>query len=548
MPNLDQTNALSTSWCARVSSRDSISSRDLAAMLEAALNGAAESGRLAIDFGDASLSYRDLLADTARVQQRLTQAGLTAGCRVGIHLERTPTLIASLLACLFSGMAFVPLDPLFPAGRLRDIAEEAQLDAVLEAGHETGNKAGSEVPAAIGFRCPVVSLDDNKEQTRHRTQHGGVGALTLSPKLRPDTTAYMMFTSGSTGKPKGVVISHQALATFLCAAVARLELDARCHWLLITTIAFDISMLEIFAPLLVGGRLLLTDSEAHKDPHAVAATLAQHPSVNVLQATPTFWRMLVNTGWQGQSGLTALTGGEALDSGLAQQLHSRCEVLWNCYGPTEATVWSLMSTVQPGQPITIGQSLAGYGHLVLDETASSVGEGLEGELCIYGDALSDGYWQRADLTAAQFVVRADGRRYYRTGDKVRRLADDRYQYLGRLDDQVKLRGYRIELGEIEARLRELDGVSDAAVRLEGEGEQAMLVAYLEQDAQAGAPISQEVTRSQGMIRSQGMTRLQLRKALAAHLPGYMIPGRFVWLNSLPKTASGKVDRKRLVAG
>ncbi|MBV7260439.1 amino acid adenylation domain-containing protein [Photobacterium sp. WH24] len=494
---------------------------DLAPMLEAALIGAAESGRVAIDFGEQSISYRQLLAAVSRVQQQLNQADLQPGNRVGIHVERSPALIATLLACLFSGVAFVPLDPLFPAGRLRDIAEEAQLDAVLE--------TGGDASAPIGFCCPVLSVEPEGEWP---LQAGNVAPM-RSPLLRPHTTAYMMFTSGSTGKPKGVVISHQALSTFLCAALARLNLDAGCHWLLITTIAFDISMLEIFAPLLVGGRLRLTSSEEHKDPHAVAAILARYPSVNTLQATPTFWRMLVNTGWQGQTGLTALTGGEALDGGLAQQLLSRCAELWNCYGPTEATVWSLISQVQPDQPITIGRSLAGYGHLVLDDNDQPVAVGQEGELCIYGDALSDGYWQRADLTARQFINRADGLRYYRTGDHVRRLADDSYQYFGRLDGQVKLRGYRIELGEIEARLRGLAAVRDAAVTLKGEGEQATLVAYLEQGEHSGNSGSPE------------MTRLQLRKALSAHLPGYMIPGRFVWLTRLPTTASGKVDRKQL---
>ncbi|NAX48429.1 amino acid adenylation domain-containing protein [Photobacterium halotolerans] len=496
---------------------------DLAPMLEAALIGAAESGRVAIDFGEQSISYRELLAEVSRVQQQLNQAGLQLGHRVGIHVERSPTLIATLLACLFSGVAFVPLDPLFPAGRLRDIADEAQLDTVLETGRDDS--------APIGFCCPVLSLEPEGEWPLQ----AGNAAPISSPLLRPHTTAYMMFTSGSTGKPKGVVISHQALSTFLCAALARLNLDAGCHWLLITTIAFDISMLEIFAPLLVGGRLRLTSSEEHKDPHAVAAILARYPSVNTLQATPTFWRMLVNTGWQGQTGLTALTGGEALDRGLAQQLLSRCAVLWNCYGPTEATVWSLMAEVQPDQPVTIGCSLAGYGHLVLDDNDQPVAVGQEGELCIYGDALSDGYWQRVDLTERQFITRSDGLRYYRTGDHVRRLADDSYQYFGRLDGQVKLRGYRIELGEIEARLRGLAAVRDAAVTLEGEGEQAMLVAYLEQGERSEATSSE-------------MTRLQLRKALAAHLPGYMIPGRFVWLARLPTTASGKVDRKQLAAG
>ncbi|WP_108743718.1 amino acid adenylation domain-containing protein [Salinivibrio sp. ML290] len=494
----------------------------LAPMLEAALMEAATSGLIAIDFGDQSIRYDQLLVAVSQVQQRLNQAGLQPGDRVGIHLMRSPTLIATLFACVFSGVAFVPLDPLFPAGRLREIADEAKLSAVIE--------ANSDGAAPIAFDCPVITLSLVEECVANES---GLTPLYL-PLLSPQTTAYIMFTSGSTGKPKGVVISHQAMATFLSAAVTRLNLDDKCHWLLITTIAFDISILEIFAPLLVGGRLCLANSEEHKDPHLVAAMLTRHPSLNTLQATPTFWRMMINTGWSGKTGLRALIGGEALDAGLAEQLMARSRILWNCYGPTEATVWSMMSEVKTAHQITIGSSLVGYAHCVLDDEGQPVDLGHEGELCISGNALSDGYWQRDDLTARQFIMRNDGRRYYRTGDIVRRLADDCYQYIGRQDSQIKLRGYRIELGEIEARLRELDTVLDAAVKLEGEGENRILVGYIEQ-GECGSAYTPE------------MTRLQLRKALSPHLPGYMIPTRFVWLASLPKTASGKVDRKQLTA-
>ncbi|WBA10280.1 amino acid adenylation domain-containing protein [Salinivibrio kushneri] len=493
----------------------------LAAMLKAALTEAAASDGVAIDFGEQSIRYDQLLVAVSQVQQRLNQAGLRPGDRVGVHVMRSPTLITTLLACLFSGVAFVPLDPLFPSGRLKEIADEAKLNAVIEASCD-----GS---APIAFDCPVVTLrlvDENTAKETSRTP------LHL-PLLSPQSTAYIMFTSGSTGKPKGVVISHQAMATFLSAAVTRLNLDSECHWLLITTIAFDISMLEIFAPLLVGGRLCLASSEEHKDPHLVAALLTRHPSINTLQATPTFWRMMVNIGWRGKAGLRALIGGEALDAGLAEQLMARSRILWNCYGPTEATVWSMMSEVTTAHRLTIGSSLAGYGHFVLDEEGQPVPFGHEGELCICGNALSDGYWQRDDLTASQFITCSDGRRYYRTGDIVRQLADDCYHYIGRQDGQVKLRGYRIELGEIEARLRGLEAVLDAVVKLEGEGENRVLVGYLEQGERSNASTPK-------------MTRLQLRKALAPQLPGYMIPTRFIWLESLPKTASGKVDRKQLM--
>ncbi|MDV5171355.1 amino acid adenylation domain-containing protein [Photobacterium rosenbergii] len=493
----------------------------LAESLLSALNEAAQAQRIALDFQGRAYSYCEIQAQAAAIQQVLVDHGITQGDRVGLYLERSPAMVSAMLACLLSGVVFVPLDPLFPAARLVAIEQEAQLATVL---------GDSEVPAGPKFSCSLIQVLSGLPAEGMEPQGSDRSQIPWGVDLPPRAPAYMMFTSGSTGKPKGVVISYQALQTFLRASIDRLGLDKQCYWLLITTMAFDISMLEIFAPLLVGGRMVLTSSQEHKDPHAVAEYLDRFPQINVLQATPSFWRMLVNCGWQGKSDLMALSGGEALDGRLAQQLFGRCNELWNCYGPTEATVWSLMSRVmacdQNGPAIHIGSSLSGYAHWVLDGNGMEVAIGEEGELCILGAALSEGYWQRSDLTARQFVNHPEsGVRYYRTGDRVRKLGEDSFHYLGRFDDQVKLRGYRIELGEIESQLRNIPQVGDAAVRLEGEGGVAMLVAYLEVESLP--------------------SRLQLRKLLSNSLPAYMIPSRFNRLDCLPKTASGKVDRKRL---
>ena len=499
-----------------------VNDKALAALLLSALNEATEQQRVAMDFQEQVYSYRDLCTQVAAIQQLLVDHGLVQGDRVGVYLDRSPIMVSTMLACLLSGVVFVPLDPLFPAARLVAIQQEAELSAVVcKKSTESGNTDKQPY-----FSCPLLPVSESLASLPTT----GVGLTPWCLELPLRAPAYMMFTSGSTGKPKGVVISHQALQTFLGASIERLALDEHCYWLLITTMAFDISMLEIFAPLLVGGRMVLTSSHEHKDPHAVAEYLERYPQVNVLQATPSFWRMLVNCGWQGKANLMALSGGEALDGKLAHQLLGRSHELWNCYGPTEATVWSLMSRVtaseQEGPAIHIGSSLLGYDHWVLDGNGVEVPVGEEGELCIIGTALSEGYWQRADLTARQFVTHLEsGVRYYRTGDRVRKLSEDSFHYLGRFDDQVKLRGYRIELGEIESQLRNLPVVRDAAVCLEGEGEEAVLVAYLE--AESLPP------------------RLQLRKSLASMLPAYMIPSRFMRLDTLPKTASGKIDRKRL---
>ncbi|RYC47043.1 amino acid adenylation domain-containing protein [Pectobacterium zantedeschiae] len=487
--------------------------------LLARLAQAARQDGVAIRFQERAISYRELLQRVALIQGMLAAQGITAGQRVGLHLSRQPDTVAALLACLFSQVTFVPLEPDFPGERLQAIQQEAALASVLQDSYTAGS---------LTFDCPILNLCDLPDADR---------ALSASVQLAqadgPETAAYMMFTSGSTGKPKGVVIGQRALQTFIHASVERLVLTDKANWLLITTLAFDISMLEVFGPLWAGGVLHLTTHEEYKDPQAVAAYLQDRPEINVLQATPAFWRMMFKAGWQGKPDLVALCGGEALDLRLAQRLISRCKTLWNCYGPTEATIWSQMAQIDGAalenqHTVVLGNTLAGYQHLVIDDDRHPLTEGMVGELCILGDALSSGYWQRDDLTQDRFIQQGEsGQRMYRTGDKVRLLEDDRYQYLGRFDDQVKLRGFRIELGEIEAQLKRIEQVQDAAVKLQGEGDDAVLVGYVEYK-----PGSE-------------MTKLALRKQLHQFLPAYMVPGRIVTLDKLPKTGSGKVDRKRL---
>ncbi|MBV7413124.1 amino acid adenylation domain-containing protein [Aeromonas sp. sif2433] len=437
--------------------------------------------------------------------------GLAVGERVGLYLTRSPDLVASLLACLRLGLCFVPLEPDFPVERLQGIARQARLSAVI----------CDAVWGMPEFGCPLRTLPaPGQGERRPRPAY---------PQVDDALAAYMMFTSGSTGEPKGVVISRRALLCFLDGIRERLGLTPSCHWLFITTPAFDISLLEMLGPLWSGGRLTVASNQHNKDPLGMLALLAADTSIDWMQATPACWRMLLKAGWQGHDGLTALCGGEALDPGLAEQLCARTRRLWNCYGPTEATVWSLVSEVRwppaDGQ-ITIGHSLPGYRHWVLDEAGLPVADGEAGELCIESPALCEGYWRKPALTAAAFL-RLDNHRLYRSGDRVRRLGVDRFLYLGRRDDQVKLRGFRIELGEVETALRRQPGVQEAAVRLIGEGDEAMLVGYVE--ARVGVTLN----------------RLALRKGLQASLPHYMVPARILLLDALPKTGSGKLDRKAL---
>ncbi|KUE79945.1 peptide synthetase [Aeromonas schubertii] len=475
-------------------------SADLAGSLRARL--AANPDAPAITMGGQTLSYGALIERVGQIAGLLE--GLAVGERVGLYLTRSPDLVASLLACLRLGLTFVPLDPAFPAARLETIARRARLSALLCDG-EGGPDVG----------LPRLALSG-----------AGLGSADHWPRVDDGVAAYMMFTSGSTGEPKGVVISRRALHRFLSAIAERLGLTPECHWLFITTSAFDISLLEMLGPLWGGGRLTVASGEEHKDPTKILALLEGDASLNWLQATPASWRMLLKAGWQGTENLTALCGGEALDPGLAAELCRRTRRLWHCYGPTEATVWSMVGEVTSAAgEVTLTNSLSGYRHWVIDESGAAIERG-EGELCIESEALFDGYWERPDLGEAAQLTHA-GRRLYRTGDRVRRLGADRFLYLGRRDDQVKLRGFRIELGEVEAALRRQSGVQEAAVRLWGEGDEAMLVGYVE--AKAGVSLS----------------RPALRRGLQAILPYYMVPARLMLLPTLPKGGSGKIDRKAL---
>ena len=452
----------------------------------------------------ASFSYAELHARVGAIVLQLREQGLVEGDRVGLHLARGPDLIATVLACLHEGVCFVPLEPDFPLERLQGIVDDAQLRWVIQ----------DEQPS--GSLSPSLRLLP------------GLAQMPAPPALDERLPAYMMFTSGSTGKPKGVVIERAALGNFLDAATRRIGVSTATRWVFTTTPAFDISLLEMLGPLWAGGYVEVVCAPAHKDPVALLQLLDGRPDLNTLQATPAFWRMLLKAGWQGRDGLVALCGGEALDVALATRLGAAVGQLWNCYGPTEATVWSMMSQVElplGEQGVRLRQSLDGYRHWVLNEQGIAVEPGDEGELCIEGPSLAQGYWQRRDLTEQAFIA-WQGRRLYRTGDQVRRIGEDEFQYRGRRDDQIKLRGFRIELGEIEASLRHIEGVLEAAVRLLGEGDEACLVGYVE-------------------LRSGGSTRVEIRRQLQRSLPYYMIPSRIVLLDSLPKTASGKIDRKRL---
>lgn len=465
-----------------------------------------------------STTYRTLHDRTRQLTGRLVRAGVEPGDRVAVSAERSPDLIAALLAVLRAGACYVPLDPHQPVERLRLILEDAEPRLIL-------GDSGSNAMANAGD-IPLLRLDEEIPD------EDGVDSEDRAVR---SAAAHLLFTSGSTGRPKGVQVNHGNFAAFLEAMRVEPGCGPEDRLLAHTTVGFDIAGLELFLPLVAGGTVILGDSADRLDPRAVDRLLTEE-SVTMFQATPATYHMLLQGDWQGAP-VKALVGGEALSQELAQELLTRVDGLWNMYGPTETTVWSTCERIRPGaQPITIGKPIRGTRIYVLNRAGGLTPPGVAGELCIGGLGVADGYFRRADLTARHFVADpfastdADPSgataRMYRTGDIVRLNGDGALEFLGRRDHQVKVRGFRIELGEIESVLESHPAVAQAIVAARGVAMDATLIAY---------------------VRSRGdaLEESDLEAFLRRKLPPYMVPSRIVHVTEFPLTAAGKVDRKRL---
>ncbi|MDT3395984.1 amino acid adenylation domain-containing protein [Streptomyces sp. B1866] len=491
------------------------------AHLRIAEQAARTPGAEALRHGAEALDYAALDRRADRLAHRLRRLGVGPGALTGVCVERCPDMVVALLAVWKAGGAWVPLDPALPAARLAYMAEDSRLAVLL-----THSPLLGLVPAE---GAAVLCLD--RERAALAAEPDG------PPQARAtgDDPAYVLYTSGSTGRPKGVQVPHRALANFLASMAETPGLTDADTLLAVTTLSFDIALLELLLPLATGGRVVLADRETAADGARLAAAL-DACEATVMQATPATWRMLLDAGWRGRPGLRALVGGEALPAALADRLLGLGLEAWNMYGPTETTIWSATARLDGG-PVVLGEPIAETELHVLDAAGRLVPPGVPGELHIGGAGLADGYLGRPELTAERFVPHpfsaAPGARLYRTGDLVRRRADGSVEFLGRLDHQVKLRGYRIELGEIESLLAREDAVAHAAVvvREDTPGDQR-LVAYVVPGPHAGPA---------------GDLPGLLRERLGRMLPGYMVPSVFVPLDALPLTPNGKTDRGALPA-
>lgn len=468
-----------------------------------------------------TLTYAALRERVSRLVKILRDRGVGRGKLVGLCLPRTANMLVAQLAILEAGAAYVPLDPAFPADRLAYMATDAELALLL---------TESSLRSAIAWPDHQTLLLDELAQ---ELTHGEIQALQPDALLdaRPQDPAYVIYTSGSTGKPKGVVVHHQAVVNFLHSMAQTPGLTAEDRIVAVTTLSFDIAVLELLLPLSVGASIVLAKREQVIDGDALKA-LIDETAANVMQATPTSWRMLIDAGWQGHARFKALVGGEGLPLDLARLLMARTGELWNMYGPTETTVWSTCWLVQsPDDGISIGAPIANTQVHILDEQCRPCPVGVPGEIWIGGDGVTLGYWRRPDLSAERFMTLSIGgepaTQVYRTGDRGRWRHDGRLEHLGRLDAQVKVRGYRIELGEIEAVLAQHADVARVVVIVrEDQPGDARLVAYI-------------------VARGANVDQPALRHHLRLSLPEYMVPQHFVVLQDIPLLPNGKINRKAL---
>ncbi|WP_247315356.1 non-ribosomal peptide synthetase [Ralstonia pseudosolanacearum] len=457
------------------------------------------------------VSYAELNARANRVAHALRRLGVGPDARVGLCAERSVELVIGLLGILKAGGGYVPLDPSYPQDRLAYMLEDSAPVAVL-AQSNTREQLGA-------LSVPVLDLDGPLEEAEHDPQVTG---------LEPHHLAYVIYTSGSTGRPKGVVVEHRNTVNFLAWAARAFPPASLARTLFSTSLNFDLSVFECFAPLTTGGRIDIVVN-------VLALGDGTH-DVRLINTVPSALSALLESSGLDPAVEVVNVAGEALKRELVERLFAQTQArrLYNLYGPSETTTYSSWVCMdrQTGFQAHIGRPIANTQIYVLDAYRQPVPLGVTGEIYIGGAGVARGYLNRPELTAERFVVNpfhGEGReRMYRTGDLGRWLPDGSLEYQGRADAQVKLRGFRIELGEIEARLSQCAGVSEAVVTMREDvpGEQRLVAYYVSGEA----------------IEAQ-----TLREQLQASLPEYMVPAAYVRLERLPLTPNGKLDRKELPA-
>ncbi|HYP26892.1 MAG TPA: amino acid adenylation domain-containing protein [Blastocatellia bacterium] len=472
---------------------------------------------VAVVFEGEQISYGELNRRANQLARYLRGQGVGPEARVGVCLERGPEMVVGILGILKAGGAYVPLDPGYPQERLQLMVEDAQAEVLLTERRFAERLSNS--------RAALLCLDERGAEI------AGTSSAAVGSGVPPRNLAYVIYTSGSTGRPKGVAIEHRSASVLMHWAREAFSDDELQCVMASTSICFDLSVFELFVPLSWGGRVLVAGN---------ALSLPQwmgSDQVKLVNTVPSAMAELLRMKGVPSSVRVVNLAGEALHRSLVRQIYeqTRVERVLNLYGPSEDTTYSTyvwLKREEQSNGVPIGRPVANTQAYVLNERYQTVPIGVAGELYLGGEGLARGYLNRPELTAEKFMPdpfsHEAGARMYRTGDQVRWRADGQLDFLGRIDNQVKLRGFRIELGEIESSLRGNPSVRDAAVLLrEGEAGEKRLVAYVVASSEQGEDVA------------------SLRAYLRQKLPDYMIPAAFMFLEAMPLTPNGKIDRRRL---
>jgi amino acid adenylation domain-containing protein/thioester reductase-like protein len=463
--------------------------------------------RTAVVYVERSLTYRELRDQGYALAGRLRSLGVGRGDIVGIFVDRSLEMFVGAVGVLASGAAFMPIDTKYPPERIQFMLEDSRARVVVSQRH---------LFESLRFSGTLIDLED-PASFAGPPEPGGEFPLVS----RPEDVAYVIYTSGSTGKPKGTLIEHRSLLNFAYWHMKARGISSADRIAKHASFGFDASIVEVFPPLIAGAEIHVISEDIKLSLGELNEYFERHRITGAFLTTQFAEQFCENLD---NSSLRYLdTGGEKLRTFAKRRFQ-----LFNCYGPTECTVYTTCFPVIEKQAnIPIGRPLANTRLYVVDRFGNLLPEGFAGELCVSGVCLARGYLNRPDITAEKFVANPfePGERLYKTGDLVRWLPDGNIEYLGRIDNQVKLRGFRIELGEIEAEIMKVPGVGNAAVTLAVDGENTFICAYFVAEGAVGPET--------------------IKDHLGTTLPEFMVPSYFVRLDAMPVNASGKIDRKAL---
>lgn len=468
---------------------------------------------IAVTFKGEDYTYSQLKEMSEKISSGLLSKGLKENELIGIMVNRSEKMLASMLGVLRSGSAYLPLDPGFPEDRIEYMLEDAGIKYLIVDDNFTFSKR------------------INVEQVRVTDLLNCTETYVNKFDYKPENLAYVIYTSGSTGKPKGVKIPQRAVVNFLNSMSKAPGIKATDKLLAVTTLSFDIAELELLLPILNGASAVIVTKETTLDGNELKRIIL-NDSITIMQATPVTWRLLLEAGWNNETKIKMLCGGEALSKDLAEKLSTFGGELWNMYGPTETTIWSLVKKIEPNsEKILIGKPIDNTSVYILNDYKKLVPQGVKGELYIGGEGLSLGYFNKDELTSERFIkvyFNDVEEVLYKTGDLAVINDNGEVECLGRTDFQVKIRGFRIEPEEIENQINKIEGINNSAVIAKEDGTGfKYLAAFIVNDAEKLIDIS------------------QIKNFLFSELPEYMVPNTYTFIKSLPLTPNNKIDRKAL---